>query len=399
MPEFSKLVDRIAGEGSAAWDIHFQAKQDKADGKDVIIMSVGDPDFATPAPIINAAVKALEAGETHYTPILGYQELRQAIARELELVSGADDYRVNAREIMVTAGTQNAIFAASLCLIAEGDEVIALDPMYVTYEATWRISGGTLVKVPTHRANGFRLNPAELKAAVTSRTKAIAFANPNNPTGVVMNRAELQAIADIAIAHDLWVIADEVYAAQTFEKPHLSIATLPGMKERTITTGSLSKSQAMTGWRVGWIAGPEELIHHCNNLGLAMLYGVPGFIQRAAITALTSARGEMAGMLETYRKRRDLVASLLEGLKGVDVLVPEAGMFVLLDVSGTGMGANEFAARLYEKTGVATLGAAPFGLPAEECIRLSFTASEAELEEGCRRIIEFVQNPELRKSA
>jgi len=253
--------------------------------------------------------------------------------------------------------------------------------------------------VPTHRENGFRLDPAELKSAITPKTRAIAFANPNNPTGVVMSREELQAIADIALEHDLWVVADEVYAAQTFEKPHLSIAALPGMKERTITTGSLSKSQAMTGWRVGWIAGPEELIRHCNNLGLAMLYGVPGFIQRAAVTALTSARGEMSDMLETYRKRRDLVASKLSGLDGINVLVPEAGMFVLLDVSGTGMTAEAFAGELYASTGVSTLGAAPFGLPAEECIRLSFTTGEAELEEGCRRIIEFVRNPELRKSA
>lgn len=395
MPDFSKLVDRIAGEGSAAWDIHFRAMRDKAAGKDVIIMSVGDPDFATPAPIIEAAVTALQAGETHYTPILGYPELRHAIAEELQAVAGIHGYTVSADEVMVTAGTQNAIFAASLCLIEQGDEVIALDPMYVTYEATWRIAGGTLVKVPTHRENGFRLVPAELEAAITNRTKAIAFANPNNPTGVVMSRDELQAIADLAIANDLWVVADEVYAAQTFEKRHYSIAALPGMKERTITTGSLSKSQAMTGWRVGWIAGPEELINHCNNLGLAMLYGVPGFIQRAAIEALTTSRSEIAGMLEIYRKRRDLVAGLLSDLNGIDVLVPEAGMFVLLDVSKTGMSAEKFSGELYKATGVATLGAAPFGLPAEECIRLSFTTGEAELEEGCRRIADFVTNSRL----
>lgn len=390
MPCYSSLVERIRGEGSTAWDTHFRAKRDREAGLDVIIMSVGDPDFPTPEPIVEAAVNALRAGDTHYTEIPGRAPLREAIAEEMMRVSGSDSYRVGAENIMVMAGTQNALFGSSLCLLEAGDEIIALDPMYVTYEATWQAMGADLVRVATPRESGFRPDPEAIRKALTNRTKAIAFATPNNPTGVVLTREELQAIADIAVEHDLWVIADEVYAAQTYERPHLSIAAFEGMAERTVTCGSLSKSQAMTGWRIGWMCGPKELIRHCDNLGLAMLYGVPGFIQEAALEALTNSRGEMQRMLNIYRHRRDLVTGMLERENRLDVIVPEAGMFALVDISQTGMSANAFAAALYEKERVSVLGASAFGEPAGNCLRVSFTSSESELKEGCRRIGRFL---------
>lgn len=391
MPDFSPLVERIAGKGSTAWDIHFRAFADEMAGKDVVIMSVGDPDFPTPEPIIDAAIAALRAGDTHYAQIPGRPSLRKVIAEEVMRVSGvpAASYTVTENNVMVLAGTQNALFASALCLLRPGDEIIALDPMYVTYEATWRAVGAEIVKAACPRETGFRPDIDAIREAVTEKTRAIVFANPNNPTGVVLDEDELEAIAEIAIEHDLWVIADEVYAAQTFEKPHHSIAALPGMAARTVTCGSLSKSQAMTGWRIGWIVGPEQLIRHCENLGLAMLYGIAGFIQTAAIEALTGSRGEMARMLEIYRRRRDRVAGLLGDIPGLAVLVPEAGMFVLVDVSATGLGAGEFAKRLYEAEGVSVLDGAAFGDPAAKCVRISFTASEERLAEGCRRIARF----------
>jgi len=390
MPKYASLVDRISGEGSKAWDTHFKAKQAEKNGEDVVVMSVGDPDFPTPAPIVEAAVSALRAGHTHYSEILGQHSLRQAIAAEMMRVSGIAGYQVGPENIMVMAGTQNALFGASLMLLEAGDEVIVLDPMYVTYDATWRIAGATVVRMQTPRENGFRPVAADIEAAVTPKTKAIVFATPNNPTGVVMTRDELQAIADIAIRHDLWVISDEVYAAQTYEQPHVSIGALPGMAERTVTCSALSKSQAMTGWRIGWMCGPAELIEHGNNLGLAMLYGVPPFIQIAAVEALTNSRHEMEPMLQTYRRRRDLVTHLLSPIENIEVLVPEAGMFVLVDVTGTGMSAGEFARRLYEAEGVSTLDGAAFGEPAANCVRISFTSSENRIEEGCNRIARFV---------
>ncbi len=391
MPKFASIVSRIAGKGASAWDTHFKSMKAREAGEDVIILSVGDPDCTTPEPIIEAAVSALRQGDTHYTEILGRENLRMAVLGEIRPPEGLARTSYCPANVMITSGTQNAIFAASLLIAEAGDEVIALTPTYMTYEATLQLAGATLVRVDTPRETSFRLDADALEKAITEKTQAIAIATPNNPTGVVMHEDELRKIAELAIANDLWVIADEVYSAQTYETPHISIACLPGMAERTITCGSLSKSQAMTGWRLGWMIAPEKLIAHAANLGLAMLYGVPGFIQEAATVALTSERQSISEMLGIYRKRRDLIALQLTGLPGIELLKPEAGMFFLVDVSATGLDAGRFARALYESEKVSVLDGAAFGKPAANCIRLSFTAGEAELEEGCRRIQRFVK--------
>lgn len=393
MPSYAKLALRTANEGTDAWEILFRAWEDRSKGREVFIMAVGDPDFNTPEPIITAAKQALDAGHTHYIQIPGLPELRAQIASEMMRVSGfpASQYSLTGDNAMVMTGTQNAIFAASLLLLDAGDEAIALEPMYVTYQATWEVNGARLVRAAMPRERGFRPDPAAIEAAITDRTKAIILTNPNNPTGVVMTRDELQAIADIAIRHDLWVISDEVYATQTFGRQHLSIAGLPGMKERTVTTGSLSKAQAMTGWRIGWIVGPEELIDHCHNLGIAMHYGVPSFIQHAALEALTGSLGEIGRMLELYRRRCQVVLDTLSGSNKIRALAPEGGMYVLLDVTGTGLSSGEFSRRLYDATGVAVLDAKPFGPSADGCVRIAFTISEQSLAEGCRRIRDFAE--------
>jgi aspartate/methionine/tyrosine aminotransferase len=354
---FSPLVERISGEGAAAWAIHSEAVAAKRGGADIIVLSIGDPDFATPAPIVDTAVAAMRAGDTHYSDIPGRPALREAIARDHRDTGGAE---VGPENVIVLAGAQNALFSASLCLFEPGDEVLVLDPMYVTYEATVRVSGASLIPVPPVAESGFRPDPRAIEKAVTPKTRAILFANPSNPSGVAMTRAELEAIADIARRYDLWVISDEVYAALTFDAPHLSIAALPGMAERTVTVGSLSKSQAMTGWRCGWVVGPELLIGHLDKLSLCMLYGLPGFIQEAALTALTSARGEMHAMRDIYRRRRDLVHAALAGVQGLHAVKPQAGMFLLVDIRGTGLSASEFAWGLLREQGVAVLDATCF---------------------------------------
>ncbi len=392
MPKFASIVQRIAGEGASAWDTHAKAMKARDAGEDVIILSVGDPDFTTPEPIIEAAISALRQGDTHYTEILGREHLRRAALGEIRPPDGLDKPPYGPKNVMITCGTQNAIFAASLLIAEAEDEVIAFEPTYVTYEATLQLAGATLVRVDTPRETGFRLDADALQKAITAKTQAIAIATPNNPTGVVMREDELRKIAELAIVHDLWVIADEVYSAQTYETPHISIACLPGMAERTITCGSLSKSQAMTGWRLGWMIAPEKLITHAANLGLAMLYGVPGFIQEAAIVALTSERRSIGDMLGIYKKRRNLISRKLAGLPGIELLTPEAGMFFLVDVSATGLDAGSFVRALYESEKVSVLDGAAFGKPAANCIRLSFTAGEAELEEGCSRIRRFVES-------
>ena len=384
---FSPLVQRITGDGVAAWDIHYAAYEAQRRGEDVIILSVGDPDFPTPDFITDAAIHALREGDTHYTEIAGRLKLREALAARYSPLFHRE---LQASSVILTAGAQNALFATSLCLLAAGDEVIALDPMYVTYEATLKASGATLVRVPCAADSGFRLDAAVLAKAITPRTKAIFLSNPNNPTGVVLNREELQAIAELAVVHDLWVVVDEVYESLTFEREHLSLAAMPGMAERCVVIGSLSKSHAMTGWRIGWIIANDSLVAHVENLVLSMLYGLPGFVMEAALKAVQSHAEVTHGMRDIYRRRRDLVVNSLADCPGISVLNPDAGMFVLLDVRSTGLTSLEFAWRLLREAHVSVLDAAAFGEPAQGFVRLSFTLGEDRLAQACQRIRKFV---------
>ncbi|KXU82286.1 aspartate aminotransferase [Paraburkholderia monticola] len=386
--KYSSLVERLQGRRTSAWEIHRVAQQAAANGEDVIVLSVGDPEFATPAPIVERAIDALRAGDTHYTAMAGREPLRAAIAAQHACTTGCD---VSAANVVLTAGAQNGVFAVSLCLLEAGDEVIVPEPMYLTYEACVRAAGATLVAVPVDAARAFHVDCDALEAAITPRTKAIFFATPCNPTGVVMQRADLERIARLAREHDLWVLSDEVYAELTFERDHVSIASLPGMAGRTVTLGSLSKSHAMAGWRVGWAIGPATLIEHMARLALAMLYGLPGFIQQAALTALENRADIVADIREIYRRRRDVVYERLHRVPGLRCLLPEAGMFVMVDVSGTGLDTTEFTWQLFRAQGVAVLDASAFGDTAKGFVRLGLVVGEARLIEACERIARFVE--------
>ncbi|MDR3389043.1 aminotransferase class I/II-fold pyridoxal phosphate-dependent enzyme [Paraburkholderia sediminicola] len=394
--KYSNLVERLQGKRTSAWEIHYAAQKALAQGEDVILLSVGDPDFATPDVIVERAVTALRSGDTHYSEVAGRAALRTAIAQEHTRATG---HAVAAENVIVVAGTQNGLFAASLCLCEAGDEVIVPEPMYLTYEASVRASGATLVPVPVDPARGFHIDCDALEAAITPRTKAIFFATPCNPTGVVMPRADLERIARLACQHDLWVLADEVYGDLTFERDHVSIASLAGMDGRTVTISSLSKSHAMPGWRIGWVIGPAPLVEHLERLALCMLYGLPGFIQQAALTALEHKPQIVADMRELYRRRRDVVYNRLRQVPGLRCLLPEAGMFMMVDVTGTGLNAFEFTWQLFRAQGVALLDASAFGDTANGFVRFGFVVDEARLVEACERISTFVQGLDIVASA
>ncbi|HEX7912100.1 MAG TPA: aminotransferase class I/II-fold pyridoxal phosphate-dependent enzyme [Paraburkholderia sp.] len=385
--KYSNRVERLQGRRTSAWEIHRVAQQALANGEDVIVLSVGDPDFATPAPIVERAVEALRGGDTHYSAVSGREPVRAAIADQHTRMTGC---AASANNVILTAGAQNAVFATSLCLLEEGDEVIVPEPMYLTYEACVRAAGATLVAVPVDRERAFHVDCDAFEAAVTPRTRAIFFATPCNPTGVVMQREDLERIARLACEHDLWVLSDEVYAELTFEREHVSIVSLPGMAERTVTLGSLSKSHAMAGWRVGWAIGPAELIEHMGRLALAMLYGLPGFIQQAALTALQNKTQIAAEMRAIYRRRRDVVFERLHRVPGLRCLLPEAGMFMMVDVSGTGLDTVDFTWQLFRAQGVSVLDASAFGETANGFVRLGFVVDEAQLIDACERIAAFV---------
>jgi octopine/nopaline transport system ATP-binding protein len=385
--QFSQLTNRISGEGAAAWDLHEVAVQAAAAGEDVIVLSVGDPDFATPKAITQAAIEALEAGDTHYQLVTGRPEVRQLIAEQFQ---SNHTPNVSADNVMLFAGAQNALFAASLCLLDPGDDILALDPMYVTYEATLRASGANIIAVPMSADGGFRFDAHATQAAITPKTKAILITNPNNPTGVMMSESEIEAICNLAIEHDLWVIADEVYGQLIFEGEHISIAQRAGMFERTVTLNSLSKTYAMTGWRVGWAIGPATLVEHFSNLGLCMLYGLSGFTQAAAYAALQQSKDQNEHIRATFKQRRDVVLSALDNIEATPILKPSAGMFIMMDVRALGMNGLEFANALYNATGVAVLDAGAFGNASYGWVRISFTVEDTLLLEACKRIRGFI---------
>lgn len=386
MPAYAKRTEAMAGESAAAWDILSASRKARAAGKDVIIMSVGDPDFDTPEPIVDAAVAAMRAGDTHYTSVTGRLELRETIAAQFESLGGP---KTQADQVAVLAGTQNALFAAAQLLLDPSDHAISIDPQYLTYDAAIGVTGASLTRVPPK--DGFALRPDvdAVAASVTGNTRALFFANPCNPTGIVYTRDELEGLAAIARQHDLWIVSDEVYGTLTFEQSHIPTASLPGMVERTLTLSSVSKSHAMTGWRIGWMIGPPSVADHASNLALCMLYGAPGFNQAAAIEALTSGRDAVAEMREIYRRRRDLATTCLSQARRVRVLPAQAGMFLVVDVSGTGMNGQDFSWALYEATGVSVLAGAAFSHTISHCIRLSFTVSDAEIADGCARIAKY----------
>jgi aspartate/methionine/tyrosine aminotransferase len=383
--KFSALVNRVSGDGADAWLTHYQAVAARERGEDVIVLSVGDPDLDTPAPIVERAVEQLRGGDTHYVAAAGRPALRQAIARAHAARCGQV---VDADNVVYVAGAQNALFVASLCLAGPGDEVVTFEPMYPTYPATIEVSGARLVRVPV--GAGWRPDVAALASLITSRTRAILWATPNNPSGVVLNDAELTVIAELARRHDLWLVADEVYAglAPGGRVPSLA-ARLP---ERVVTLGSLSKSHAMTGWRAGWLVGPCELVLHAERLTMCMLFGLPGFIQEAAITALTLAP-------EAERRIRTLCAARQEhfaaGMRGIPLLrpiAPEAGMFMLIDVSATGLSGAQFTRVLYASERVAVMDGAAFGRSSAGCVRVCFAADEATLDAACTRLRRFCED-------
>ena len=386
--KFSSLTDRVKGGAADAWDLHYEAKQAKGRGEDVIVLSVGDPDFATPKPVIERAAKAMHDGDTHYTSILGHSELREAIAERHRRMSGQ---QIDVDQVISTSGAQNALFACSMCLLDAGDEAIVLQPMYVTYEASIQAPGATLVPVVLDAESGFRLNRDLLLDAITERTRAIFYASPSNPTGVALNQEELELIAEVARRHDLWVVADEVYADFVFDNEFHHIASQPGMSERVITIGSLSKSYAMSGWRVGWAIASPQMIANMEKLALCMLYGLPGFIQQAGAEALNHCAADLQTMREEYRRRRDILFEAFSAIPGLEPLLPEAGMFMMVNVLGSGYSAADFTRALYRATGVSVLDATAFGASAEGYVRISYTVSEVELREACHRIKSFME--------
>ena len=385
--KYSNIVHRLEGSGYKAWDVHGKAKAMLAQGADVLLLTIGDPDFTTPQPILDTAIASLRGGRTHYTPSLGELPLRAAIAAQQAKATGQP---VTSANVAVVTGAQCGLYVAAMCTLQAGDEVILPEPVYSTYEPVIGATGATPVYIKLRPELGFHFDPAELAAAITPRTRAILINTPHNPTGAMLHPEELEALADLSTRHDLWLISDEVYSNFVYTRPRLTPAALPALADRTIVVSSLSKSHAMTGWRLGWTIAPPALTAHIGNLLSTMLFGQPPFIQDAALHALTHELAEAEQMRAAYRARRDLVCTALRAAVGVDCHEPEGGMYVMVDVQETGLSAYDFAHALLEQEKVGLLPGEAFGPTLAGYLRISLTAPETVLAEACQRIQRFV---------
>ncbi len=386
---YSPLVERIAGSGADAWAVHIEAARRRDAGEDIIFLTVGDPDQEPPEPVIEATVAALRRHRTGYSAVVGYPAVRAAIAARVARRTGMP---CSADNIAVVPGAQGGLYCAVQCLAGPGDEVIVPEPVYATYEAVVGASGARLVMVPLRPERGFHPDLDALAAAITPRTRVIWINSPHNPTGAVFTAAEIEGIAALSRRHDLWLLSDEVYEDLAFARPHVSAWSLPGMAERTVVVSSLSKSHAIPGFRFGWVAGPPALVRHLFNLLLCMTYGGPAFIQDGALVALTRDLPEVAALREDYRARADLLSGLLREAARCRVVAPEGGMFVLLDVRGSGLDAAAFALRLLACEGVAVLPCDGFGPSAAGHLRIALSAPQARLREAARRIVRFARS-------
>jgi arginine:pyruvate transaminase len=376
---YSTLTQRIAGDGAAAWDIHYQAQALRREGREIFLLSVGDPDFDTPTAIVEAAVLSLRGGDTHYSDVRGNLALRQAIARR----SGPG---VSVEQVMVLAGAQCALYAVCQCLFGAGDEVIVAEPMYVTYHAVFGACGAQPVQVAVSPEQGFRLDPQAVAQAITPRTRGLLLNTPHNPTGSAISPEDMVQLAQLCRDHDLWLVCDQVYSGLLYDGQAVAPAQLPGMRERCVIIDSVSKSHAMSGWRVGWVVGPPALIAHLANLAMAMLFGLPEFVMQGACVALEQNLLAVQQMREAYRQRRDLVCWALRDCPGVRPHRPAGGMFVMLDIRETGLSAQAFAQRLLIEEGVSLLPGDAFGPSATGHVRMGLVLAAEQLEEVCCRI-------------
>jgi aspartate aminotransferase len=386
-PARSRAAVRFDGlERSATMALHDVVTELREAGKTIVDLAKGEPDQPTPAVVTDAAVAALRDGHTRYTVGRGIPELRAAIGRKL---SGDNGIQADPDEgIVVTPSAKHALFVAMMTLLDPGDEIIVPSPGWVSYRAMAHLVGARAVPAQLRGDDGFRLTKEILTGCLTERTRAVLVNTPNNPTGRVLDATELDAVAEVAIEHGLFVITDEIYEKIRFRgSPHLSIAARPECADRTLTVNGLSKSHAMTGWRLGYLAGPPDLISVALKVQEHTVSCATSFVQHAAVAALTRAEDDVALMVSEYGRRRDLVVSTLDGLGGVACPPPDGTFYAFPDISGAGHGDSaEFAEWLLREAGIATVPGPAFGPGGEGHVRLSFAVPTVELESALERM-------------
>ena len=380
---------------SATLAMAAKARELKAEGKDIIGLSLGEPDFNTPDFIKDAAKKAIDENYNSYTPVDGYAELKQAIITKFK----RDNNLVyNTKQIVVSTGAKQCLANVALVLLNEGDEVILPCPYWVSYADIVKLSDGIPVEVITSINNDFKMTPQQLEAAITSKTKMIWFSSPCNPSGSVYSKSELRALADVIVKYpNIYIVSDEIYEHINFAGGHASMAEFDDMYDRTITINGVSKAFAMTGWRIGYLGGPEAIARACNKMQGQITSGANCIAQRAVITALEEAPTKVQYMIDEFKVRRNLILNLLNNIDGFSCNIPDGAFYVFPDISaffgktldGTLIkNATDFSLYLLEAALVATVTGDAFGNP--NCIRISYAASQDQIEEAMSRIKKVV---------
>ncbi len=383
--KFSSINERLAGLGGAKWEVHARAKEMARAGREVIRLTIGEPDVPTPERLKDAAYAAMKAGRTGYSDGRGEPGLRAALAEKYSKNRGR---AFHPDQVMCFPGTQTALYAVMMAVAETGAEVLVGDPMYATYEGVIRATGAAMVPVPLRPENGFRMAAADVAARITPRTRAILLTTPHNPTGAILTRADIAALGRLAVEHDLWIISDEVYEDLVFKgSEFVSPLSDPDLAERVVAVSSISKSHAAPGFRSGWCIGSLEFTAHLLALSETMLFGNQPFIADMTEQAVREGSDVAAGMRQRFAARADLLAARLERETALRVHRPEAGMFAMVDIAATGLDGESYAFDLLEKTGVAVMPGASFGKTLDTWVRLALTVEDAPFAEAIDRIV------------
>ncbi len=383
--KLSHRITHLTGGGSDGWDVFYRARRMIAEGQAVTELTIGEHDVRTDPEILIAMDVSARGGHTGYAMVPGTDQLRDTVAARVQTQTGVETTRDN---VMITPGGQAALFAAHMAVCNPGDTGLFLDPYYATYPGTIRGVGAEAKPVQTRAEDDFQPRPADIDAAADDAV-SLLINTPNNPTGVVYGPETLQGIADVCRRRDLWLISDEVYDTQVWDGSHLSPRALPGMAERTLVVGSMSKSHAMTGSRCGWIVGPAEVVGHLINLATHTTYGVPGFVQDAASYALNAGLELEEKIAAPFRRRRSLAMQVLRTQQNVGLIPAQGAMYLMLDIRATGMSGEGFANALLDTHSIAVMPGESFGAAAAGHIRLAMTIDDESFVNALQIVCDF----------
>ncbi len=384
---FSQLTERLDVEGNDAWAVHDEAISLKRKGEDIILLSIGDPDFRTPEPIVDNAVSHMRVGRTHYSPALGELNLRRAVA---DYESRVSPHGCQIDEVAIFPGVTAAIYAVMSCLLDPGDCVVMIDPTYVGYEPIMNALQADSQIVQAGPENGFVPSLENITSVVGDSTRVIFLNTPANPTGAIIPASLLCDLARFCQQRDIWLVCDEVYSMFTFDQPHISLRTAADKLDNMVVIDGLSKSHAMSGWRMGWVVGPPELVRHLGHFSAMSIFGCPQFIQDAAAFALNNDEYYVKEMCERYQLRRDKVCEKLDQIDAIRYRKPQSGMFIMVDITAIEADDQVFARKLLDAEKVSLLPGSAFGKATTGHVRFSLVQPMNILMEGCDRLARYV---------